>query len=203
VKTLRRSASALTVTIKAKRLNENNVPEEISSVIKQEMRLETNPLFESGIAFTGGQFKNTGPFPPRVNTETTYTYLAKISNTSNTLKQAVFVAKLPPNATWKNVYSKDIPSRALSYSLSRREVEIQLGDVAAGTGIDSPAREFSFQIGFTPTLTELNTAPLLVISPRISGIDVFTGRRIERGIDGLSVIPTADSGNVGNGNVAE
>lgn len=203
IKTLRRAGSTLTVTVKAKRLNENRVPEEITSVIKQELRLETNPTFESGIAHLSGPYKNIGNFPPKVNTETTYTFFARISNTSNTLKQTTFSAKLPPNAVWKNVYSKDIPAGSVSYSQSKREITIQLGDIPAGAGISSPAKEFSFQLGFTPTLTQLGSAPTLIATPRISGVDAFTNRRLERGIDGLTIIPTADTGNVGEGSVVE
>jgi hypothetical protein len=205
IKALRRAGSTLTVTVKAKRLNENRVPEEISSIITQEIRLETNPMFESGIAHASGPFKNTGNFPPRINSETTYTFIGRISNTANTLRQTTFTAKLPPNAVWKNVYSSDIPNAAVSYSQSKREIIIQLGDVAAGAGIDAPAKEFAFQLGFTPTLTELGQAPVLIFTPRISGIDAFTQRRIERGMDdgGLSIIPTADVDNAGNGGATE
>ncbi|MES2985987.1 MAG: hypothetical protein V4686_02585 [Patescibacteria group bacterium] len=203
IDTLRRAGSTLTVTIKAKRLNENRVPEEVTSVIKQELRLETDPTFEAGIAHKYGPFTNTGAFPPKVNAETTYTFLARITNTANTLRQTTFSAKLPPNAVWKNVYSKDIPASTVSYSQSKREITIQLGDINAGTGIDSAPRDFFFQLGFTPTLPELGKAPTIILSPRISGVDVFTNRRIDRGIDGLNIIPTADIGNVGKGSVVE
>lgn len=203
IESLKRAGSVLTVTVKAKRLNENRVPETISSVIKQELRLETNPIFEYGIAYKNGSFQNTGAFPPKVNEETTYTFFGKVANTANTLKQTTFSAKLPPNGTWKNVYSDNIPASSVSYSSSKREITIQLGDITAGAGIDSPAKEFSFQVGFTPTLTQLNSAPILIMSPRISGTDAFTNRRIDRGTDGLTIIPSADTGNVGEGSVTQ
>lgn len=205
IQTLRRSTSGLSVTVKGKRLNEKLVPEEITSVIKQELRLETNPTFSSRIGFKSGPFVNTGNFPPRINSETTYTYTGRITNTANTLKDTVFVAKLPPNVTWKNIYSKDIPASAVSYSPGKREITINLGNISAGTGIDTgvPPKEFSFQVGFTPTLTQLGATPSLIITPRISGVDSFTNRRIERGVDALTIVPTADVGNVGDGSVTE
>ncbi len=203
IRTLRRSTATLSVTIKGKRLNEKLVPEEVTSIITQELRLQTDPSFQSTISRTSGPFTNTGAFPPRVNAETTYTYTGRITNTANTLKDVTFVAKLPPNVTWKNVVSKNIPAAAVSYSPGRREVTIQLGDVSAGTGIDSSPREFSFQVGFTPTLTQVGTAPVLIVTPRISGVDSFTQQRIDRGIDQLTIIPTGDSDNVGDGSVVQ
>ncbi|MES2622821.1 MAG: hypothetical protein V4576_00260 [Patescibacteria group bacterium] len=203
IKSLRRAGSNLVVTVKAKRLNQNRVPEEVTSVINQEIRLTTNPTFESGIGFSSGPFTNSGSYPPKVNSETTYTYTGRISNTANSLKQTIFTAKLPPNGTWKNVYSKDIPSDAISYSQSKREITIDLGEIPSGAGIDVPAKEFSFQVGFTPTLTEVGKAPVLIIAPHISGVDSFTGERLDRGLDGLNILPTLDSESLGDGRVVE
>lgn len=203
IKTLRKSSASLAVTIKAKRLNEKLVPEEVVSVISQDIRLETDLGFRSNISRMSGPFVNTGAFPPQVNKETTYTYTAKITNTANTVKNVTFAAKLPPNVTWKNVYSSSLSPRSVSYSPSKREIYITLGDVPAGTGIDSLAKEFSFQVGFTPNLTQVGEAPVLIINPRISGTDSFTSRRIDREIEGLTIIPTGDSGNIGDGSVVE
>lgn len=203
IKTLRKSTATLSVTVKGKRLNENLVPEEIVSLITQELRLETDLGFQSGIAHVAGPFTNTGTFPPRINQETTYTYIGKLTNTANVLKDVVFVAKLPPNGTWKNVYSDTLKPSDVSYNSGKREIYIKIGDIPAGTGIQTEPREFAFQIGFTPSLTQIGQAPILISNIKVSGIDSFTGRRIERGIDGLNIIPTKDSGNIGDGSVVK
>ncbi len=203
IKTLRRTSGSLSVTIKAKRLNEKLVPEEVVSVISQDIRLETDIGFQSIITRTSGPFANTGVFPPQVNKETTYTYTGKITNTANTVKNLVFVAKLPPNVTWKNTYSSTLPAKSVSYSPSKKEIYITLGDIPAGTGIDTPVKEFSFQVGFTPNITQVGQAPILIINPRVSGVDSFTGRVLDRSIDGLTIIPTGDGDNLGDGSVVE
>ncbi len=201
VAALHRSTSNLLVSIKAKRLNENNVPEEIVSGTTQEIRLGSTLTLSSGIGYNFGPFVNTGPFPPQVNTETTYTYVGKIGNTANSVKNAVFTVKLPPNAIWKNIYSTDIQSANVSYSASKREVTIKLGDLPSGLGVDKPLREFAFQLGFIPTLTEKGEIPRIVLQPQISGIDTFTDKTLVNGVNSLDIIPRLDSENVGEGAV--
>lgn len=201
VRALHRSTSNLVVSIKAKRLNENNVPEEIVSGTTQELRLESMLSLDSGIGYNSGPFVNTGAFPPVVNKETTYTYIGKIGNTANSVKDAVFTAKLPPNSIWKNIYSTDIPSTNVSYSASKREITIKLGDLPSGLGVDKPVHEFAFQLGFTPTLTERGQVPRIVLQPTITAIDTFTNRKLQSSVAAVDIIPRLDSGNVGEGTV--
>lgn len=199
IKALRRTSANLVVSIKAKRLNENNVPEEIVSGTSEEIRLESSLALNSGLSFASGPFKNTGAFPPVVNKETTYTYVGKIYNTTNSVKNAVFTAKLPPNTVWKNVYSSDLSSGSVSYSDSRREITINLGDIPSGTGEDEDPRQFAFQLGFTPTLTEKGKVPNILLQPRIVGLDTFTNRNLVSGDDYVDIIPRLDSENTGQG----
>jgi hypothetical protein len=196
LRTLRKSTATISVTIKAKRLNEKQVPEEVVSIITQELRLETDVGFQSSITRNTGPFVNTGPFPPKVNQETTYTYTGKITNTSNTVKDLMFVAKLPPNVTWKNIYSNTLATSSVSYSLGKKEIYIKIGDIPPGTGITTSAKEFSFQLGFTPTLTQVGQSPILISNLRVSGTDSFTGRTIERSLGGLTIIPTDNMTNI-------
>ncbi len=187
IKRSRRISSDIIANIEAKRLNENSVPESLKTTNTQEFRLMTNPSFYSSLSYDDNIFENTGPFPPKVNEETTYTYTARITNTSNTYKDVVFTAKLPPNTIWKNIYSKDISEKDVLYNNSKREITLNIGDISQGAGIDMPYREFSFQLGFIPTLTESGSNPDILLSPRISGIDVFTGLRIERTLSGINL----------------
>lgn len=203
IKTLRKSTATISVTIKAKRLNEKLVPEEVVSIMSQELRLETDLGFQSNIGYKSGPFTNSGAFPPVINKETTYTYTARLTNTANNLKDVVFVAKLPPNVTWKNVYSNTLKPESVSYSAGRKEIYIKIGDIAPGTGINSATKDFSFQLGFTPSLTQVGEAPTLISNMIVSGTDSFTGRKIERRLEGLTIIPTGDVDNIGDGSVVK
>ncbi len=172
IKTLRRATSELTVNVNAQRLGENRVPESIVASTKKQLRLKTEVLFISNLSYFGGAYS------PEVNKETVFRYTGNISNTANTIKDVVFIAKLPPNSIWKNSYSSNIPSSSLKYNKSTREISISLGDIEAGVGIDKSIKEFYFDIGFTPTLTQTGQIPVTIIEPFITATDSFTGDKL-------------------------
>lgn len=192
VKVLRRAASSLTITVKAKRLNENRVPEEITYGTSREVRLRTD------LALTSYLENVSGPLPAQVNEETVYRYKGRITNTANAVKNTVFVAKLPPNAIWKNSYSTNLPAAGVKYDTGKRELTVQLGEIPSGIGVDKDPVDFYFDFGFTPTLTQAGTMPQVIIGPKIGGIDAFTEVQVESGVGALDT-----SGAGGGGNVVE
>jgi hypothetical protein len=173
IKILKRATSDITVNIKAQRLGENRVVENIVASTKKQLRLKTDVLFTSNMAY------DRGTFSPEIDKETVYKYIGNISNTANTIKGAEFTAKLPPNTTWKGLYSPNIPSSSVKYNQSTREITINLGDIESGTGIDKAIKEFYFKIGFTPTLTQSGQSPQTIINPTLTATDGFTGEKIQ------------------------
>lgn len=173
IKTLRRATSDLTINVKAQRLGENRVSENIIATTKKQLRLKTNTLFNSNLLY------DKGVFPPQVEKETVYRYVGNISNTANTIKGVEFTAKLPPNATWKGVYGPNIPASSVKYNSSTREITINLGDIESGTGIDKAIKEFYFNIGFIPSLTQVGQSPQTIINPTLTATDSFTGERMQ------------------------
>ena len=173
IKTLRRAVSDLTINVKAQRLGENRVPESIAASTKKQLRLKTEVVMASNLAYVSGTYS------PEVNKEVVYRYIGNISNTANTVKGTVFMAKLPPNATWKNVYSPNIPTSSVKYNTSTREITITLGDIEAGSGTEKVQKEFYFQIGFIPTLTQTGQSPTTVMNPTLTTTDSFTNEKLQ------------------------
>ncbi|MBC7766549.1 hypothetical protein H7Y21_00955 [Arenimonas sp.] len=173
IKTLRRSTSDLVINVKAQRLSENRVPETIVASTKKQLRLQTDAVLNSNLAY------DKGVYSPEVNKEVVYKYIGNISNTANTIKDVNFTAKLPPNASWKGVYGPNIPPASIKYNQSTRELTIHLSDVEAGAGIDKPIREFYFKVGFTPTLTQTGQSPIVIMDPTLTATDSFTGEKMQ------------------------
>ncbi len=180
VNIMRRAGSSFVITVKAKRLNENNVPEEITYDTSRELRLMTDLALESYIEHV------SGPVPTKVNTETTFRYVGRITNTANAVKGTVFTAKLPPNATWKNKYSSNINAKSIYFNTAKREITIQMGEIPAGTGSEQKPVEFYFEFGFTPSLVQKESEPVVLIGPRIDATDSFTQTTISGGVDGIT-----------------
>lgn len=180
VKILRRSSSSFVITVKGKRLNENRVPEEITYDTSRELRLQTKLSMESYLTHV------SGPTPAQVNKESVVRFNGKIRNTANMVKGTVFTAKLPPNAVWKNSYSSNLPVKGVTYNTGKREVSLQLGEIPAGTGLDTDPIDFYFDVGFTPSLTQAGLSPDVILSPTLGGTDSFTGGVVQTSVGAIT-----------------
>jgi len=125
---------------------------------------------------TVGPFENSGPFPPKVDNETTYTITWTASDSFNNVTGAKVSSFLPPNVKWTGFTSPD--SENITYDKSTGQVTWNIGDMKSGVGVNSSARSVSFQVSITPSITQLGTEINLLNEATISGTDVFSGERI-------------------------
>ncbi len=125
---------------------------------------------------TVGPFENSGPFPPKVDNESTYTITWTATNSYNNTSNVRVSAILPPNVKWKGFTSPD--TEKISYDNGRGEVVWDVGNMRSGTGSTYPARDVSFQVGITPSITQVGAVLNLLNESTVSGIDDFSGDRI-------------------------
>ncbi len=170
--TFRRPELTLELTIKAKRLNENRVPETVTSNVSRKIKVQSGLAMETRLVRTTGPFVNTGPLPPAVDKDSTYTVLVSVSNSFNTVKDAVFTTTLPSYVKWAGVTNPSTPG--VAYSADKREVSWPLGDIPAGTGYNSSPKQFAFQVILQPSISHLGQSPTVVNSQRVAGKDNFT-----------------------------
>lgn len=151
----------------AKKLNAST-----QRVIKFESKIHTTPRIVHFI----GPYTNTGPVPPRVEQETTYTVILTVSNSSNRIKGAEVKTTLPVYVRWIGALGQ---SENISFDEENREVVWNLGELNTGVGITRQAREVAFQIGFLPSISQLRKAPKLTGNIIFSGDDMFTETTIQ------------------------
>lgn len=160
------------VTVRGNRISETGVPEEIKSVMVQNVRVSSDAQFASRAVYYVGPFINSGPIPPRVEQETTYTVIWSIVNTSNTILNGEVRAVLPVYTKW---YGSVSPSKeSVTYNRNTNEIIWSLGEIPAGTGIGKPPREVAFQVVLLPSLSQVKTAPALITGTTFTGTDAFT-----------------------------
>jgi hypothetical protein len=123
-----------------------------------------------------GPFENSGPFPPKVDNETTYTITWTATDSWNDVKGAKVVAILPPNVKWTGYTSPD--SENITYDNTSGQVVWNVGDMKANTGSTYPTREVSFQVSITPSVSQLGQDVPLLNEAVISGTDAFSGARV-------------------------
>lgn len=184
------------VTVRGKRISESGVPEEIKSVMVEQVRVSSDAQFASRAVYYVGPFVNSGPIPPQVEQETTYTVIWSIVNTSSNISNTRVHAVLPVYMKWYGTVSPK--EENLVYNHDTNEIVWLPGDIPAGTGVGKPPREVAFQIVLTPSLSQVKTSPDLLTGTTMTGQDAFTGApvRVEKAnIDtNLSTDPKAERG---------
>lgn len=168
---------SLDIIASGKRLQGGNVPQEVLYSATKVVKVVTDTRLNSRAVYSVGPFQNTGSIPPKVDKETTYTVIWTVINTSNKVKNAKVSATLPIYAKW---LSKMAPEgENISYNVQNSEIVWELGDIEAGAGIDSHAREVAFQISFLPSVSQIGSSPIILNGAVLTGADEFTSVRIE------------------------
>ena len=156
---------ALTVTVRARRISETNVPETVQSTAVATVRIATD-LVLNALLSRAGVFLNTGAVPPKAENETTYTITWSVANSANAVANAAVTGVLPSYTRFMNQISP--ANEAVSFNPVGGVVAWNIGDVAAGQ-----SKAVSFQIGITPSLSQVGNAPTLIHEQRLSGFDRF------------------------------
>ena len=126
--------------------------------------------------YEDSKIKNTGPIPPVVDSETTYTIHWSVMNVSNDITNAKVEAILPTGVTMTGVkYPEDTN---LTYNERTNTLVWQIGNLPAGTGIITPEREIAFQIKIKPTINQVNKDIILVGISTLSAHDSFVNEDI-------------------------
>jgi hypothetical protein len=180
----------IAVSVKGKRVSENNVPEEINSFVTKKFKVATTLQFAARSVYYVGPFQNTGPVPPKAQNETTYTIMWSIRNTANDVSGATVKAVLPPYVEWKDLVS---PNGAnLTYNPVSHEILWNMGKIQAGTGYEIAPQEVSFQVGINPGLAQVGKTPNLISKTTLNGKDDFSGVTIEHTLFPLSTMLSTD-----------
>lgn len=124
-----------------------------------------------------GPFSNSGPIPPKADSETTYTINWLITNTTNDLKETTIRASLPQGVVWKGEISPQ--TEKISYDPDTRIVTWNVGNLSSGTGFTSSPKQVYFKVGITPSVNQVGVAPTIVSQANLSATDTYTESKIE------------------------
>ena len=164
------------VGVKAQRVSVDNVEEQINSVASKIIKLTTGLHLASKVLYYTGSLENSGPIPPKSETETTYTVVWTVTNNLNDVSNAKVTAKLPPYVSWNNIISPS--TEKISYDSVTGDVVWDIGDVFAEAGFAKPKREVSFQIVLKPSATQVESIPSLLGEQVLTGKDNYSNAQI-------------------------
>lgn len=185
----------LDITVRAKRVSENNVPETIESTITRTVKVETDVGLSAESAYSTGPFANSGPIPPRADQGTTYTILLTASNSTNPAGDVTVSATLPPYVEWLGAVN---PTTAdIAFSNVGGRVSWNVGSMQAHS-----SKTAAFQVKLLPSVSQVGSEPVLVNQLSIDGIDTFTTTRVVSSAREVTT-RTTDSGSTSSATVQE
>ncbi len=153
-----------------------NTTKSITALDEVTVRYAARLQFASNALYSTGPIKNTGPFPPKANSETTYTVTWTARPTDNPLSNIIATATLPQGVIWAGVI---IPqAEVLTYNPDTREVKWSAGVLPKATAIPL-SKSVSFQIKVRPTVGQIGTEPELLSETRITATDAVANVTLE------------------------
>lgn len=154
----------LTVSVKARRVSESQVAEQLLGTAERTIKVASVPQMLSEAAH---RTSDTGPVPPIAEEPTTYTLSLLVENGTNEISETEVTTTLPTYVTWLDDTSGD---GSVAYNATTRIVTWQAGEVSANR-----TKTASFRVSILPSTSQIGTTPTLMGEQRLKATDNFTG----------------------------
>ena len=162
----------LDIFVNGQRLGYSSGSEEILFSDSRKVKITSGARLFAKALYYVGPFQNSGPIPPKAEQKTTYTVTWTVTNPLNSISNAKVSAALPLYVDWLSSVSSD--KEKISYDPESRLITWNIGNISAGAGTVSPAREASFQISFAPSVDQIGTTPYIIKEAVLNAQDNFT-----------------------------
>ncbi len=140
-------------------------------------KVNSKLILETGGYYDDYKISNSGPNPPQVNQETTYTLHWKVTNVSNDIIGAKVEAVLPTDVV---ATGKIFPEDArVVYNSRNNSIIWTIGNVKSGTGILTKPLEVYFQVKIKPAPNQIKREINLLGSSILTAQDVFTQDKLQ------------------------
>lgn len=163
----------LQLDVQARRLDADNVSENITSSFIKNVPAKTSVMLTAQSLHLTGPLSNTGPIPPKAEQKTTYTVTIALSNSVNPMAGGVVTVNLPTYVTYEDQISPQ--SERVSWNQGSRQVRWDIGDIATFTGHGISPRSLSFRVGISPSRTQIGQVLDLVRDISFTGQDASAG----------------------------
>jgi hypothetical protein len=181
----------LNLTVHATRQDDTGAPQDVNSAASATVQFASSVALAAQAFHFSGPFQDGGPMPPKVGQPTAYTVVWTVKNSSNTIAQSQVSATLPPYVSYDR--SDTTNGEQVAYDDSTRTVTWTLGDLKAGAGYSSPARQVAFQVSLVPSLSQVGQSPQLVSDASFSGVDRFAQAQVQATAPGPTTMIAGDA----------
>ena len=180
---------SLSLAVSGTRDDQGNVPEQVSDAASTQVSVASAISLTAQALHFSGPVTNTGPMPPKAESDTSYTIVWTVKNSSNTIANTVVSTVLPPYVRFASTGAAGV-----TYDSGSRTVTWSLGDVPAGVGYSVAARQATFQVILTPSASQVGSAPALTGNVSLTGQDRFAQVTVNAKADAPTTFLTGDTG---------
>ena len=146
--------------------------EEFVNKVNSKMEVSQKAFFADEV------FGNSGPVPPQVGENTTYTITWQVKNYYNEMKNVKVKATLPQSVRLTGQIFPDEEASKFTFDSNSRELVWSVGDMLVAQGVLNTAPSISFQVSLYPTVSQRGTMAELVSGAMVTGQDQWTNEII-------------------------
>lgn len=169
-------------------------PIEMNKIIagnKMDIKVNSKIVLDVKGFFGDAVLQNSGPIPPKVGQETTYSIHWKVMNISNDIANARVEAVLPTGVVMTGKISPE--DSRLAYNERTNSVVWEIGNMAAGEGVLSAPKEVVFQVKINPSPNQIGNTVELIEAPIFYASDLFTKKELSITGEKKSTLLTEDA----------
>lgn len=148
----------------------------IISSNRTEVKINSAVVFESKYLYDDPNMTNSGPNPPVLGQETTYTIHYLITNTYNEISDVKITSSLPTGARWTGKIFPETEN--ISFNERTNSLSWDAGNLKNAVGILEPKKEVSFQVAVTPQINQIGAKIILSNAAVLKAKDKFTNQDI-------------------------
>jgi hypothetical protein len=156
----------LTVSVTGQQASQGGSSQALSSTLVRTVKIGTTVSLTSALSHTNTTA--SGPVPPTAGKETLYTVTLGAKNTLNSVGAAKDTFQLPSYVRYTGVADASV-----SYNADTRTVTWNIGDLQPGASSTG-----HFQLGITPSTSQVGNSPVLVQDQNFTGVDRFTLQQV-------------------------
>lgn len=155
---------------------QNYAQQSVTNIDTRIIRFAARLQFSAVSLYSTGPIKNTGPFPPRADQETTYTVTWTARPSENALSNVIATAVLPEGVVWGGSIVPQ--SEQITYNTETRVVTWNAGVLPRATAVPQ-SKTVSFQIKTRPTKSQVGGGIELLGTTTATATDTVANVQIQ------------------------
>lgn len=189
--TLQNPEINISLSVKGRQPAQGNQFVEIENFIKKKVKYGSSLQITGNALYNSGPFTNTGPLPPTPGTNTTYTIVWSVVNTSSRVTNAKARSALPSYVDW--VGEVNPSNQNVTYNPSNREIVWDIGTLEPYVGLSSSPKQVYFQVKLNPSGSQSGSSPRLVLDTVLTGKDAYANQDISKAMGPITTRLNLDS----------